>query len=153
MNSRLLITRILGILFFAAIPSISSASIEDAYAALEAGETHRAKQLFQLELKDDPGSLQAKLGMAEIYYRTRRMSEAESLVEVVLISQPQNLWAQYIKAQIELEKDNLSEAKKILEYVVAKQPDNALAKRDLANLLYRLGETESADVIYRELMD
>ena len=145
--------KLIWVFLLCTMPFSSSASIEQGYAALEQGETRRAIQLFQIAVKDDPYSIAPKVGLAKSLYRKRRLADTEKIVLEILRIEPGNLDAMYLMAMIEQRKNNLEVARNLLIEVVNYQPDNQLARRDLANILNALGETELADQIYGELIE
>ena len=149
------ITDIRGILFFALISVncsnvFSATALENGYSALESNQTKKAIQYFQIALKENPDSVEAKLGLASSYYRKRIIEQTENLIDQVLQTEPSNVEAIFLKAKIEYRKNNLEYAKTLLVKVVDKQPDNIEANMTLANVLNALGETALADDIYEK---
>jgi len=141
------------LLFLCAFPFSAQASVEQGYAALEQGKTDRAIQLFQMAVRDNPDSIVSKVGLAKAFYSKRRLEDTEKMVRQILRVDPHNMDALYLKAKIEQRKGNLDVARDLLIEVVNNQPDNVPARRDLANILNDLGETDLADQIYGELKE
>jgi tetratricopeptide (TPR) repeat protein len=141
------------LLLLFAWPLAGQASLEQAYAVLQAGNADKAIPLFQVVVRDNPDAIAPKVGLAKAFYQKRRMADTERLVEEILRLQPGNLEALYLKAKVEQRKNNLEVARNLLIEVVNNQPGNRQARQDLADILNSLGETELADRIYGELIE
>lgn len=128
----------------------SETALENGYSALESSQTKKAIQYFQIALKENPVSLEAKLGLASSYYRKRHINQTEKLIDQVLKIEPNNIEALFLKAKIEYSRNNLEYAKTVLINIIDQQPDNIEVNMALANLLNAMGETALADEIYEK---
>lgn len=91
-------------------------------------------------------SSQAKMLVAEAYYRTEDLIKSDSLFESLILEEPDNFMAMNNYSYYLAERgDNLEQAEQWSSEVVKKNPDNATFLDTYAWVLYKLGSYEEAE--------
>ncbi len=126
----------------------AASTLEEANLAYQNHNIEQAIQLYQRGLRDDPQSLDAKVGLAYCYFVKRQYPRATELVNDVLTTNSAHVRSLLLRARLYMQSENLGAAKTALQQAVNADPNNAEAHTALGNALYSLGDVKGADDHY-----
>lgn len=129
----------------------ASTEIEQGYSELKNNDLNAATQSFQIAIKNDPNSLDAKLGLAQTYNRRGYKNSVQSLVGEILDVSPNNVGALLLQGQLYVRSKDWAAAKDIFENIISVDGNNLDAHLYLANALNKLGDAKAAMVVYEKL--
>jgi len=125
-----------------------ASDLTSGYVALEAKDYKVATRYFQLVIKDDPASLEAKLGLAKVYRARGKKRRMKVLVTDVLNVTPNDIDALQLQAELYLWDRDFRSAHNVFTKILEIDDQNTQALMSLANTLNALGKIEEADAIY-----
>ncbi len=131
--------------------NLYASNLTNGYAALEAKDYKVATRYFQLMIKDDPDSLQAKLGLAKVYKARGKKTRMQILVTDVLNITPNDIDALQLQGEIYLWSKDWKSAHSVFTKILKLDNQNTKSLISLAITLNALGKTEDADVIYNKI--
>ncbi|MFD1561872.1 tetratricopeptide repeat protein [Paraburkholderia silviterrae] len=127
----------------------AQADMHVAESALEAGDTQLAVSLFEKQLKTDPQSKAAQLGLGDAMYQTGDLARAGVLYARVAVVAPDDARAMLGLARVALRQRRLDEAEKRYRVLLAAHPEQAVAAEGLGSTLDLEGKHAQAQAVYR----
>ena len=127
-------------------PSPIDQVLEQATAALDAGDGTTAGQLYAEVLKVEPDNPGANAGLARYYMATGQSEQAREHIDALLPEVAQHAEVSAVRAALELAKDADATSGQLpeLQARVAENPKDYQARFDLALALYAASQTEEA---------
>lgn len=127
----------------------AQADMHVAESALEAGDTQLAMSLFSKQLKADPQSKAAQLGLGDTMYQSGDLARAGVLYARVAAIAPDDARAMLGLARVALRQRRLDEAEKRYRQLLATHPEHAVAAEGLGATLDLQGKHAQAQAVYR----
>jgi len=125
--------------------------IEQADLFYQQGHINKSIKYYRYELRKQPDSLQAKMGLAKAYLAKNKLTAANNLFNDVLESDPTNFDAKIGIAQIHMRQSKWEVAQKILFELDTAYPDTLDVKHRLMNNYIQMGQLDLADQIHQEI--
>lgn len=95
--------------------------------AYEDGDYQGAEENFTMALKYEPDNAQYMLYLGKVYFKTDRLSEAESVFKKAVALDPHLPGLKYDLAYLYYQKEDYTKAAELFEDVIAAEPGNVLA--------------------------
>ncbi|MFX1684368.1 tetratricopeptide repeat protein [Paraburkholderia sp. A1BS-2L] len=127
----------------------AQADMHVAESALEAGDTQLAISLFGKQLKADPQSKAAQLGLGDAMYQSGDLARAGVLYARVAASAPDDARAMLGLARVALRQRRLDEAEQRYRKLLAAHPEHAVAAEGLGATLDLEGKHAQAQAVYQ----
>ena len=131
--------------------AVAEDNLQAGDAAYSAHDMTKAIQQYQIELKNNPDSLEARIGLAKCYSKKGYKSSSSKLIDEVLSMDSSNEDALVLKSAIYIKQKKLDKASQLIERVLKVNPDNIAAHSHLARIHNESGDYESADELYSKI--
>lgn len=115
------------------------------------GRIKKAITYYQYELKHQPSSNQAKIGLARSYFSKNKLSRALALFNDVILNDSNNYDALMGLVLINVRQENWLEAQQILLKLDIIYPNTLEVKNWLMNTYIQNGKLDIAESIHREI--
>jgi tetratricopeptide (TPR) repeat protein len=112
-----------------------------------------ARAAYQKALALQSGMVGARLGLAEIAFRSGNAADAEKGIQAVLAEEPENTEARNLLANAHLSRNEWQQAAAVLREVVKFASKDARAYCNLAKALHLGGDLAEAEHAYRQALE
>lgn len=137
--------------FFPGINLYAATDIDQGYVALANKEYLKATQYFQIAIKNNPASIEAKLGLAKTYVQRGKRKRVEVLTENIIKIEPNNIEALLLQSQVYMWNSDWELSQQTLNKILGINPQNVKALTYLSQTLYSLNKSQEADAIYEQI--
>ena len=121
------------------VPVYADSNIDMGYESLNNHELDKALQFFSIELRDNPESASARLGIAKSYALKGYRSLAMEQVNEIIAHEPNNIEALFMQGRDYLLGNKLQEARDNFQRVVELDATHILGQASLLQTLRALG--------------
>ena len=125
--------------------AVAAGNLQAGDAAYNAHDMTKAIQQYQIELKNNPDSLEARIGLAKCYSKKGYKSSSSTLIEEVLLMDSSNEDALLLKSAAYIKQKKFDEASQLIDRVLNVDPDNITAHSYLVRIHNALGDFETAE--------
>jgi len=129
----------------------AAAALERADTLRASGEWELAEQQFNDALQADPDSVEARLGLASVLTKQRKLDAAEAEYTTVMRSAPGNIEALRGLAMVQVARRRYAAAAKSLDDLLQRRPDDAEALIISGDVAMLMGEKTAARRAWRKV--
>ena len=142
---------ILCVLFGYVINASAESYVPLAESAYASGNIKQAIRYYQMELREQPESTVARVGLAKCYFRNGYMDMAGTYINDVLRRDTNNSEALLLLGKSHLVKKEWAAARDVLLRLINNNPDYLDAYTPLSSALYNLGEKQKSYKVDEQL--
>ncbi len=116
------------------------------------GKFDSAERQYGIVLAKEPKNIEARIGLARLYFGNKDFAKAEAALNEILETDPNNNDAKYEWAQLSIARGELPKAADQYEEILSKDPKNKVVGNNLGLLYLKMNEPEKALEIFEKLL-